>query len=56
MLSRFAAMKQDAKERGIKVDKNQIAILVLANVIEDQGIDLAEKLDNIDSTLSQGGL
>jgi hypothetical protein len=33
-------MKQDAKERAIRITDDQISRLVLADVIEDVGIDL----------------
>lgn len=52
MLARFEAMRQDAMERCIKISRDQIAILVLADVIEDQGIELSKILENLETTLS----
>lgn len=51
MLSRFDAMKQDARERGIKVSRDQLAVLVLADVVEDAGIATERQLEEIDKSL-----
>lgn len=51
MLTRFKEMKQDAKERGIKVSPGQLCVLVLADVVEDQGIAINRELNEIDKSL-----
>lgn len=51
MLTRFKEMWTNAGERGIKINRNQLATLVLADVIEDQGIKLTRGLDEIDKSL-----
>jgi hypothetical protein len=47
-------MKKDAKERGIKVKDNDIALLVLADVMDDVGLAIQESLEDVDKTLLQG--
>ena len=51
MLTRFKEMKQDAHEREIGVSPGQLCVLVLADVIEDAGIDIGIGLDEIDKSL-----
>jgi len=52
MLKRYVAMKKDAKERGIKISNDQLATLVLADIIEDTGIELSRKLANLEHVIS----
>lgn len=49
MLIRYEEMKKDARERGIKVDS--ITLLVLADVIDDAGLEILDKLEDIDTRL-----
>jgi len=53
MLTRFQKMKQDAQERAIRIriTDDQLSVLVLADVIEDIGIDMSRRLDEIDKSL-----
>jgi hypothetical protein len=51
MLTRFTEMKQDAKERGFRVTDVVLSRLVLADVIEDRGIDIERKLGDIAKSL-----
>ncbi len=51
MLTRFEEMKQDAHKRGIEVSPGQLCILVFADIVEDQGIAIENKLEEIDKSL-----
>ena len=51
MLTRFEEMKKDAFERGIEMSPGQLCTLVLADVIENQGIAVAYQLEEIDKSL-----
>lgn len=51
MLARFEEMRQDAYERGTEVSLRQLCVLVLADVVEDQGIAVAHQLEEIDKSL-----
>ena len=47
ILSRYHDMKQDAKERSIKLRDGEVATLVLADIMEDIDVTLRE----VDKTL-----
>lgn len=51
MLGRFVAMEQDARGRSVSITRDQIATLVLADVIEDQGLAATKQLEEIDRSL-----
>jgi hypothetical protein len=51
MLGRFAAMQKDARERRITVSSGELCVLVLADVIEDQGLAAVKQLEEIDKSL-----
>ncbi len=52
MLTRFKVMREDAKERCIRITDDQIAQLVVANVVEDVGVQLKLELHEIDKSLA----
>jgi len=45
MLERFVNMKQDARERDIRITDDQLVILVLADIVEDHGIAVVSQLE-----------
>lgn len=51
MLTRFEEMKKDAFERDLEISPGQLCTLVLADVIENQGIAVAYQLEEIDKSL-----
>ncbi len=51
MLTRFKVMREDAKERCIRITDDQIAQFVVAGVIEDVGVQLKLELHEIDKSL-----
>jgi hypothetical protein len=53
MLKRFTEMKQDAKERAIRITDDQLCQLVIADVIEDTSIALEGSLETIAEEFSR---
>jgi hypothetical protein len=44
-------MHRDANERGIEVSPGQLCVLVLADVVEAQGLATTKQLEEIDKSL-----